>query len=364
MHAKPTSPYPRLLLILCLLFAAFARSAAAVEVGTLFEANVDVTDQSPAQRSAALAQAFTDVMIKLSGSLAVAQNPAVAAEKANAANYLQQYRYRTRSSPDGNDQRYLWVRFDGKAMEAFLDRNGLPVWGHDRPTVVVWLALQQGPQRVLLGANSQDPLRGVLLDAAMRRGLPVTLPQLDDQDQTAVQVTDVWGNFGDVLVRASKRYNADAVLVGRAVPLSSGNWGVRWTLYRGDGAQGETWQDTGPDAASAVAAGIGGATDRLALEFATTRALQFNDHLTVSVDGIKGLADYARVERYLTSLDPVTSVQPYQIVGEQIIFNVQARGGLPALSQAIALGRLLVAQTPSSATVPTAAGTLSYRLAK
>ena len=50
----------------------------------------------------------------------------------NARRYVQQYR----GAPDSQ----VWVAFDGAAIERWLTQNGQPLWGHERPTTLVWLA--------------------------------------------------------------------------------------------------------------------------------------------------------------------------------------------------------------------------------
>ena len=49
-------------------------------------------------------------------------------------------------------------------------------------------------------------------------GLPVSLPLMDLDDNMAVTATDVWGRFADPVLKASQRYGAEMVVLGKLSP--------------------------------------------------------------------------------------------------------------------------------------------------
>ena len=96
-----------------------------------------------------------------------------------------------------------------------------------------------------------------MLEIADKRGLPLAFPLLDTTDLQGVTFSDIWGGFDERIINASKRYDANSILIGRIRPASSQR--NRWTYVFGD--ESRTW--TGPP--EAIVAQV---ADMLAAEFA------------------------------------------------------------------------------------------------
>jgi uncharacterized protein len=330
---------------------------AARELQGLYDAEVAVAGQSAPEREQALRKALAEVLVKVSGDRAAPRRAPQVME--GAGRYVQQYGYRTAAQPGAELQ--LWARFDAAAVDRALQQAGLPVWGRVRPTALVWLAVESGQQRYLLGADEPSQERAALEAAAERRGLPVLLPLLDLEDQGALKFADVWGGFGDMIMRASARYQTEAVLVGRLHRAAAGTWSARWTLY-GAGASAH-WEAQG-SAEEAIGEGVDGLADALAARFAGPAGEREQVRLTVAVTHIDSLAGYARAERHLRGLGPVAAVQVAQVEPDRITFELQVRGGRAALEQAISLGGALAADAtvyPGRGEAP-GQGVLAYRL--
>jgi len=69
--------------------------------------------------------------------------------------------------------------------------------------------------------------------------LPIAFPLLDLEDRAVIGITDVWGNFSDIIREASQRYSVDAILVAR-LHKENNAWQGRWTIYH-DGLS-RNWQ--------------------------------------------------------------------------------------------------------------------------
>lgn len=334
--------------MLTLAFAAMlgvVRVAGAVEVDGIYEAQVPVNSQSSEDRTAAIRVALGQVMVKASGRSDAISIPDINDILDNATHYVQQYRYRMlppapNAGPDAPQPLALWVRFDPKAIDRLLRSHNLPVWGRARPVALLWLAIQQKGQRELLGADSQSPVRQLVVSEANLRGLPLRLPLLDLADQSNVSVTDVWGDFQDAVMKASQRYQPDGVLVGRVYQDANGQWNARWTLYEQNTSQ--TWENTGGALAQVVDPGIDRTTDILSQRFAEVANDNTKSSLLVKVDGVGTLAQYTRTVDYLSSLSPVSAVQPSALQAGSAIFRLTIRGDRLAVVQAIALGHTLV----------------------
>lgn len=322
----------------------------------LFEARVPVADRSDGARETAQRQALSQVLSRLTGEPAPAESGAAAPLLADPGRYVQQYSYET-------DARGLMFRvvFDGAALEPAVRSAGLPLWGTERPPVLVWLALDDGSRRYLLGGGSGEPVEAALQAAARQRGLTVIVPLLDLEDQAQVRYSDVWGGFLDRVYAASARYQAPVVLVARVQRLGASAWTSRWTQRVAGGDA--HWQAGGADLQTVLDAGLGGAAERLAGRLAAPNGDHSSGRIELSVDGVATLADYARVGTYLSGLAPVAAAQLTGVHDGRLDYRLEVRGGAAALEQAILVGGLLERLPAHAAADAAAAGpALRYRL--
>jgi uncharacterized protein len=236
----------------------------------------------------------------------------------------------------------LLVRFNSRALEQELTRLGRPIWGPERPLTLVWLAVDGpgGERAILAGDDALDgasaamtqvmtQLREELQAAADERGLPITLPLLDLEDLNAIDFTDIWGGFTDRIAAASRRYRADALLVGKARATEFGVT-VEWTLTDDRGARRVI--------GGAVRDGLDSLADLYAAEFATlggTRAQRITVTDVVSVD------DYGRLMKYLAGLSVLESVQVESLDNGAVTLRLAARGDPAVLERVLRLGGLL-----------------------
>ncbi|MCW8918645.1 MAG: DUF2066 domain-containing protein [Gammaproteobacteria bacterium] len=346
-------------LSLCGLLWSWGLPLQAAQVAGLYEAEVSVPDQGPTARAAGMAEAMAAVLLKVSGSSAVVGAEVIEGAMANAARYVQQYRYRSEEIPpaerkaaDGEvvpqSRLWLWVGFDSASIDNLLRRHGYTVWSAARPATLMWLAVEEGAQRVLVGANDQGLVREVLDAEARRRALPLRLPLLDLTDQAKVRTADVWGGFTDNIEVASQRYEPQALLIGKFYPVGVG-WEARWRLrYRGEWHE---WRQQAADVKLAIASGVGGATDYLSQRFAESSSLG-GDELLLRIEGVTGMSDFRRAHDYLLSLHGVAAVILRRVDATASSFRLQIEGGREAVLQAISMGDLLLRIEPTPEPLP------------
>jgi len=348
--------------------------AVAVEVSGLYEAEVPVTGQSREERVAASRTALEEVLVKVTGSAEVLQQPEIVKLLDQADQWVQRYQYRAAPPvpqappametpppepaaqiPASNDTselipaeappppapgQLLWMAFDRETINQRLAEAGLPVWGVNRPRTLLWLAVEDNGERYLVGGDNRSDLQKIITDQARHRGLPLSLPLMDLQDQAALTVTDVWGDFSDVILNASERYQADAVLVGRVYLTAPGQWEGHWTLYH-RGAN-SSWDSTAAAETDVVMAGVGGATEQFAKRYALTLTADAADSMTLTIDNIASLNDYAHALNYLQSLDPVAAVQIVRVEGDAVSYRLKVRGEPQAVVRSIGWGKTLI----------------------
>jgi hypothetical protein len=318
-----------------LLSAVPATEAGAVEMTSLYSAQVPLDQNQDDPRAAAYEAALAEVLLRVSGS-AIGDDPDLFQTLfPSPMSYVVQFR----PGPDDT----LWVSFDGKAIEDVLRRNGQTVWGSDRPLTLVWLAVDWGQgEREIIAAGDPERdedaartidrnrlLRQRVLDFAERRGLPVAFPLLDTEDLARVTFADIWGGFDELVLDASNRYEADSVLIGRIRPESSQR--NRWTYYFG--SQQSTWHGEPETVFSLIA-------DLLADEFAISGDAPLRS-VDLAVAGVTSVDAYGNVQKILGGLNVVESFTIRQVEADRILYRVQARGGGERLARALRLTGLI-----------------------
>lgn len=347
--AMPRLPC-RLLPLLALLLPL---PADAVRVENLHRTEVEVIDKSGEQREAGFRRALEQVLLKISGSMDVLDEPALQPMLEVSARYVQQYRYedieddgdRTGDSEDAAETDEdaepapayrLEVVFGQSRIEDELRERGITVWGPYRPEILVWLAYDDGRQRQLVGADGDSDMDEILGTAADRRGMPLLLPLLDTEDRRRIEYLDVQGGFFDSVREASERYGADLVLVGH-VRRTGGDWSGAWTLLEADERRG--WQTRAEDAGEVVQAGIGRLADHLSEVLAGRDSER--SRVRVRVLDTDSLDDYARLGHYFERLPRVEGSQVVRVTPQEILFELDLHGRLVDLERAIALDDLL-----------------------
>jgi len=328
-------------------------AAPAAEVAGLYEAEVPVTSQNALERVAASRAALEEVLVKVSGKADVAQLPQLEPLLSQADQWVQRYQYRV--APPGvgataaTPTQLLWMSFDRETINQRLYEAGIPVWGINRPSTLLWLAVDDGGERYLLGGDNRPDLQAMVNTDARRAGLPLNIPLLDLQDQGSLKAADVWGDFSDVILKASERYQPDAVLAGRVYTVAPDKWQSHWTLYHRGSVT--TWESGEGLQNVAIAAGISGAAEQFAKRYALELTPGVTNNVLMTIENVTSLADYARVMRYLQSLDPVAAVQVARLEGDKLSLLLKVRGQTHGLIQTIALGKTLAASQPQGETV-------------
>lgn len=345
----------------------FAAQAAVVK--HMYEVSLPVVSQDKQIRKAAFEQAFIETLVRVSGSgLAPTE-----VDISKASRYVQQYRYlpldKAMQNPPAasgaaevQPQHLLWIQFNSRAIKKLLRQNNLPIWGQQRPAVLVWLAVRDGPSRYVLRQQDKSPIKEAVETEARRRGLPLIWPAYDKKDQAELAFVDLWGGFWGPVKKASARYGVDAILLGRMSWLG-GQWQVSWSLQQGKQPV-ENWQLRAIDLNMLMAGGIDMATDQIASRFAVRDSGMDEGPLVVQVKGIHQLDDYVRSSRYLASLAPVKYIYAKQVNRDEVQFAVELRAEKEDLQRVIGLGRTLLPLPPTDTATDTASSInqLSYRL--
>ena len=309
----------KLVLLSALLVGAAAQ---AVTVPDLYETAQPVTD---GQRDAAFAEALNTVLVRVSGQRDAALRVGTVSDPR---------KYVTRFGFTADN--VLQVLFDSASVDQLLSKAGLPIWGRERPATVVMFGVEEAGTWRWLGADTPARERDAIEKVARERGLPLKWPVMDAQERTEASA-DSPG-----LMQVAARYEANAVLVGRAR-----GGVVQWTLQSDEGAA---------QASGGLEDGIHLAADTFARVFAASGSSLGS--VIVEVAGISDLNAYAATLNYLEGMTLVRGVALEQVAGEKMRFRLAVRGDAATLRRAIALDRRLV---PTDAADGAAADRLAFR---
>jgi len=326
-----------LFLSLLLLAASLLLPAAAlaVDVPTLYTAEVPLDEEADNPRADAYRLALVEVLMRVSGSDLGSDEDAIDALFPNPAAYVVQFR--------PGEEETLWVSFDGDAIEQVLRGAGQVVWGSDRPLTLVWLAVDWGqgsreiigaddPQRTDAEARSIDRnklLRERILEIAERRGLPLAFPLLDTTDLQSVTFSDIWGGFDERILAASERYDANSVLIGRIRPSSSRR--ENWSYYFGGDQR--SWNGPPEAVVSQVA-------ELLAAEFAVGGNAPI-ETVALTVSGIVSVEAYGGLQSTLAGVSLIESFIISEVAGDSVTYQVDVRGGAERLRRALRFNGLV-----------------------
>jgi len=317
----------------------------ASSIKRMYEVSLPVVSQERQIRRTAFEQALIEVSVRVSGtSLAPTQ-----LNLNKATQMVSQYRYQSMSQAEIDaymkqsktliPPRYkLWIQFDDGKIKQLLRDNSLPIWGHQRPNVLVWLAVKDGKNRYILKKSDRSLIKDAVIRESRKRGLPILWPEFDAQDQKLVSFIDIWGKFWEPVKQASQRYPVDAIIIGQ-MNWANSSWQVDWSLFLED--RTDTWQLTALDLSLLMSSGIGVATDHISSRFAVFADSMNDAELVVRISDLKNVKSYAKASHYLSSLAPVKHVFATEVNKNYIDFLVELSGDESDLKRIIALGKVL-----------------------
>jgi len=329
--------YYKLLIICAIYFLPYA--VYALEMKSLYRAEVPVTSQQATARTEGLKDALQSVLIKVSGNNQISDNPAIQEKLDEAISLVNEYGYKTSSTASGSEL-YLWVSFDPEGVKALLQTAGVPLWGEDRPLIVPWFVSELPGETTHILTEEQDPMFVTAFkQAAKQRGLPVIFPLMDLKDLAEVGPESILTDNNAVLLQAAKRYGSNAILMGQIVAVSNG---MRMTATLWLAGEHWHWELEGKDSEALSQA----LTDRVAgILSAHSAALAAEEEQTevhLTVEGIRGAEDVTALTGYLQHLTSVVGVDVQQVLGSSVVLELELRGGMAAFTREIAAGARLV----------------------
>ena len=337
----------KILQVFCCLACLCPQFVHAIKVPGLYEAETIVSSQSNEGRPAAIRACLGMVLVKLTGTRDVSAESALEPILDQAERFVQQYRYQEIQAeipalygPDPAPRWRLAVKFDEENLNNSLRDSGIPVWDKERPSILVWLALERSNRRLFAEAGREPELLAIVQEVAQRRGVSILFPLYDLDDRVKIQPGDVWLGFHEQIMAASARYRADAVLTASVSAPVPGIWEGRWRSYGKDGLKYE-WTTETDLLELALEEGFDGFVDALAYEFVHSGSYTQLGDIEITVGAVDSVDQYARLLNYLESLSSVSRIHVKEVRAGEVTLALVAHGGEQAVVQTINLGRTL-----------------------
>lgn len=319
-------------------------------VSNLYQQRELVVSQSLDERRQAAAKALATVVVRVTGQPQALRVAEVQSAMAAPDRYVEAFRYESGNATIERDGEWLpattlVLNFSPVSVEKLLRDAGLPLWPANRPAVLLWLvtdSLDSGRQMVALQDN---PLAETVQSAAVQRGLPLVLPQLDVEDQAALTPEDLWKLEQAVIEEASARYGAGAILVGRYSQTSSGRWVSTWLLLHKQERQ--MFDADGASDAEVVQYAVNTTSDYLAGIYAINTRGGTVDAVVMDIEQVDAFEDYAKALAYLQALAIVRELNVVAIEGSRVRVLLRTEGELSQLQNTLELDHRL-SQLPAA----------------
>jgi hypothetical protein len=253
--------------VVAVVLASLSAWAAPTDVDALYRAKVFVTGQGEETRAPALAEALSQVLVKVSGDPSVVHDRRLAGIDAAALAASLDYRDRMAGisvhDEQGTRERPfdLTVTFRRSGIDAALAALGRKPWT-TRPTFVALLGVDNGARQFVLTRDGEfgRDMREAIAEAGERFGLTLSLPY--DAGVAGTTYSTLAEPTAANLVSFARRAGADVALAGTLVwSEAARGWQAEWRLDAG--GRRYRWTVSGVSFDRAFRTGAGGAAQAL-----------------------------------------------------------------------------------------------------
>ncbi|PCJ27787.1 MAG: hypothetical protein COA96_02755 [SAR86 cluster bacterium] len=344
--------------VLFIVFFVQLQPSSALPMSGLYSQKITVTNENDSERSRAFTDALAAVIVKVTGERQWLETPSIERAIANAQSYVEGFSYGSEQielpiennlldeDSDGGafytvDQRYITVNFASALIDELLADADIPVWDSNRPSVLVWMVLQNtAGERSFLTADARPDIVAIIQDFAEERGLPIIFPVLDFEDRRNLSENTVWNLDEEAISLASQRYGADSILSGRLFFADSGELvGVWQFIFQGEP---DIFDGVYTDLESYLYSPLDRITNQLASHFAIDPESSNQQRVKLTVEGIKNLSAYSSLLSYVQNLALVNSVTTAELDGDHIELYLGLLGDGQQLFEQISLDRDLL----------------------
>lgn len=317
---------------------------------------IPVTSQTVAERERAAKEGIEVVIRRMADSRQANFDSLLSDVQSKAWSYVQQFEYQAitaeQEDADVNYVNRLMMLFSPELIKTLFRQAQINFWPESRPNTLVWLVentVDEGKK--LLNAYSDSRVVAGMNSAAELRGLPIVYPILDLEDQIALSAEQVWSLDDQAIRAASKRYNADVILVGRFSVTSTGKVRATWQFYHQNDTR--VYDNMADDISLIGGLGLTPLADYLLSKYAIPAVSEQSPDFIMRITGVSQFGIYRQVIDYLESLTIVRHVMVQATGGDELILSVRAETEIDRFVATVKLGgKLSVLSNSSSSGLP------------
>lgn len=206
-------------LLLAVITLLFSSSLLAVTVDDVYQAQVPVLDKSEEERSIALSNVFSKVILKVTGDPEVALRDDV--RSIDPQRFLSSFGYV--SDPESGDSLFQ-ASFSPSLIDEFLQQKGIPVWGVNRPMLLFWVEVVDAGYEQTFAQNT-GPDAEQFLTELKSSGLAVSLPKREREVESVFESFYAGAASSSEADVASDEYEQDGYALVRIINRGNG-WRV------------------------------------------------------------------------------------------------------------------------------------------
>ena len=310
----------------------FSLFSSADQTTNLYRVLVPVGDQSAKSRDSGIDQAFSSMLIKLSGDSQIMQSPLLQPFLTDPKAFLDSVGFSQvdTASLDSQNTMALDVKFDRTFVDKLLKQAQVSIVSTPRPNFLVWLMvddLDHG-RRVIheslaQQADPEEPLSEVLnaFDQAMQgRAASYFFPSYDLEDQLSVSANEAWALSIDKLNKASQRYAVDGWFAIRVFKASDGQVRGAWAYQEIGKRKMDDFQ--GESLVGLMANSVDAVLDTLLKSYTYIPQLETN-RLLAQIEGVDNFSTYQSAETQLEKLEMIESLQLYSVNKDELVVAIE-----------------------------------------
>ena len=320
-------------LVVLLLAGLFTLPIAAASLVDLYGARVPVPDQSEAARERALTTGLEKVLVKVTGDSQVLLNPRLDGAMADPRRYVTAYSYgsyrdplaaSTEKNAASGEGMAINIRYSEPAVDQLLRRYQLQIWPAERPSLLVWIVVDDPVAGKQFVTSEQRPDADAALSQLMSdRGVPLLRPMFDLSDSRMLSEAQAWAFDQTQLAAVAERYDVDSWLILRAYRSASGQWRGAWLLnVEGDDSLHSLAADSLP---KLIAGMVPAAADKLASRYAYVPQ-DIAQELVIQLDNINDYRAYREATGFIESLELVRALAVDYVDADRVGLRVSVEG--------------------------------------
>ncbi|WAJ69293.1 DUF2066 domain-containing protein [Catenovulum adriaticum] len=291
----------------------------------LYTAQIAVQTQTYQERQNAYKKAIEVVFIRISGNPHISNHSDIKSAITNSTRYLSQYQFQ---HIDG--QLFLKAQFNEKAINQQIRATGGTIWGSRRPQLIWWLALENDDgQRNIVADGNNDITRSVFEQSRVR-GVASLFPLVDFDDLMLVSLSDIWGRFDEPALRASERYQAEVIVLGKIFKqkaqdsVSSQAWFAQLNLV--DGSHSQPLLVNADDKNLLMSKVVDEVANLLAQKYSIKASDVTTEDLSLTVENIDNAAEAIVIQDFLATISAVDTVKIYQLNQSGVTYHLNLLG--------------------------------------